>query len=606
MRIKTKFVGSAVLIILATTVLSCGRALLFIHAEKAVEDEIQVTRQVENAILGTHLALQTEVELVNQFLLTGKRMDRMLIYRSTQQEFNRNLTILETIMPVRDPLAGIRLASLRRRHQQLANLSLDIFERNSLSEMQTQQFLRTLQTYQAENNIYLAELFESVENWDHSLDQTIRQRRQRTLVLECISLGLILLLLVLQHRSLFVPMFKAIETLKWGAKQLGQGELKHRLSVVTHNHDEFTQLAYSFNTMAQQMEDSYANLEDTVARRTNALRRTNMSLEQEICDRITTEKRLIATLEQLKLTQAQLIHTEKMSSLGQLVAGIAHEINNPISFIAGNLEPALDYANSLLHLLHRYQQEHVNPSDDLAAEIADADLDFITTDYPKLITSMETGVIRITRIIESLRTFARLDEATHKLIDLHHSLDSILLLLEGKLQGPRHHIHVIKHYGKIPKIECYCSQLNQAFMNILTNAIEALNLVQISNLNPTPTVTIHTESISMATAPNLGHPSNYQSVTAHPKATSSYVLVTIADNGPGIPTEIQPRIFDPFFSRKTASMGVGLGLSTSHQIVTTLHQGHLKYRDIPTGGAAFDIYLPVNGQLKTSTSMQED
>lgn len=581
MRIKVKYISSAVPVVLGMALLSLGRTVLITHAETNVEKELQETRQIESAILETHLALRAETNLVTQFLITGKLDDLPITYGAKEQEFAYHLDILHTLMTPQDSLANIRLISLERRHQQLGRLAKNIFEQTNIGDSRMRQYLITLETYQAENDIYLSELFESSDQWHQALEQSVQQLQHKTRLLEAISLGLILLLLLWQYRWLFMPLFQAVESLEAGATSIGQGNLHHRLSVTTN--DELSHLAHTFNTMAQQLEDSYANLESTVTHRTQALKTTNQSLEQEISDRIKTETQLTATLKKLQQTQAQLIHTEKMSSLGQLVAGVAHEINNPASFIAGNLDPAEDYAHSLLQLLQRYQAECTNPSRDLQKEITAANLEFIAADYPKLLNSMRTGVNRIQRIVESLRTFSCLDSAPRKQVNLHNHLDNTLMLLEGRLQGPRLHITVLKEYGHIPLIGCYPSHLNQVFMHLLTNAIDAFTLSDHQCCNQKPTITVRTQTV---TAP-LGNPTGPAK-----NGTLPQVLITIADNGPGIPKELKSRIFDPFFSSKPVGMGTGLGLSTGHQIVTTLHGGHLECRDVPGGGAAFDIYLP--------------
>ncbi|MEM9808981.1 MAG: ATP-binding protein [Cyanobacteria bacterium P01_D01_bin.56] len=581
MRIKFKYISSAIPVVLGMVLLSLGRVALITQAENDVENETKITRQVEHAILEAHLGLQSEIASATQFLITGKLGSLEASYHRAHHNVEHGLTELENLLTPRDDLADLRLGSLRRRHAQLSSVINTIFAKKSISNSEMRQYLITLQTYQSENDVLLSELFESVDRLHLDLERSIDSLQQQTRWLEGLSLGLILLLLLWQYRWLCMPMFKALDSLRQGAVSLGQGKLSHRLSVDTQ--DELAQLAHAFNTMAQQLEDSYTNLEATVAERTKALADTNASLEQEICDRINTEEQLTATLEQLRHTQAQLIHTEKMSGLGHLVAGVAHEINNPASFIAGNLAPAKDYAHTLLQLLQRYQNEYPNPSPELAADVEAANLDFIAADYPKLLKSMGNGVARINRIVESLRTFSCLNEASHKQVNLHHHLDSTLMLLESKLQGPP--ITVVKDYGQIPLISCYPSHLNQVFMHLLVNAIEALTTMEHPLPNKLPTITIRTTMVASSNTPP--HP-------LEKIGRGSQVLVTIADNGPGIPETIKSHIFDPFFSSKPVGKGTGLGLSTGHQIITNLHKGRLEYRDVPEGGTAFDIYLPFN------------
>ncbi len=279
-------------------------------------------------------------------------------------------------------------------------------------------------------------------------------------------------------------------------------------------------------------------------------------------------------LSKLKRTQAQLIQHEKMSSLGQLVAGVAHEINNPTNFIAGNLTFAEDYLRDLLRLIHSYQTHYPNPVHAVTACIENVDLDFIVDDFPKVLRSMQTGVDRIEEIVSSLRTFSRLDEAEIKSINVHDGIESTLMLLSNRLK-PKPGclaIRVVKQYAKLPQIECYAGQLNQVFMNLLINAIDAIE--ERANQNPEewcPTITIRTE----------------MRITPEPS-----VIICIADNGTGIPGAIQPQLFDPFFTTKAIGKGTGLGLSVSYQIVVERHGGDLRYHSIVGEGTEFLIDLP--------------
>lgn len=274
-------------------------------------------------------------------------------------------------------------------------------------------------------------------------------------------------------------------------------------------------------------------------------------------------------LSQLRATQAQLIQTEKMSSLGQLVAGIAHEINNPINFIQGNLNPARRYMADLLDLLHLYQRSFPQ-TPQIQAKLETIDLEFLEADLPKLLNSISTGATRIHEIVRSLRTFSHLDEAEVKAVDIHTGIDSALLLLKSRFkQRPK--IRLIKNYGTLPMIECYAGQINQALMNILNNAIDALELAAEAAFAAAPALclTIKTEALS----PN-------------------WITISISDNGVGIPAQIQPQIFDPFFTTKPIGCGTGLGLSTSYQIITARHLGQLNFSSTPGQGSQFVIQLP--------------
>jgi len=284
-------------------------------------------------------------------------------------------------------------------------------------------------------------------------------------------------------------------------------------------------------------------------------------------------EQLEIALKELKHTQSQLIQAEKMSSLGQMVAGIAHEINNPVSFIYGNLIHATDYIQELLDLLDLYQQHYPQPVSEIQAMIEDMDLDFTIADLPNLLSSMNIGANRIRDIVKSLRNFSRLDEAQMKAVDIHEGIDNTLLILGNKLKahGARPEIRVSKEYGNLPLVECYPSQLNQVFMNILANAIDALEE------QPAPGVlTIKTEL----------QPSDEDT-------TAERVLIELADNGPGIPETVKGRLFDPFFTTKPVGKGTGLGLSISHQIVVEKHSGTIECVSHPGEGTTFIISIPL-------------
>ncbi|MEO0868330.1 MAG: HAMP domain-containing sensor histidine kinase, partial [Cyanobacteria bacterium J06642_11] len=239
-------------------------------------------------------------------------------------------------------------------------------------------------------------------------------------------------------------------------------------------------------------------------------------------------------------------------------------------------------------LLQRYQRECPDPSPELAAALAAANVDFIAVDYPKLLNSMETGITRINRIVGSLRIFSCLDEAHHKQVDLHRHLDNTLVLMDSTLNELP--ITVVKDYGQIPPISCYPSHLNQVFMHLFGNAIDAFTLAEHSPVDRQPTITIRT---------TLLETSLEERIVSENSCEMPYVLITIMDNGPGIPEKIKPYIFDPFFSSKPVGKGTGLGLSTGYEIVNTLHRGRLEYRDVVDGGAAFDIYLPCTSSTET-------
>ncbi|MBT9315713.1 ammonium transporter [Leptothoe spongobia] len=277
-----------------------------------------------------------------------------------------------------------------------------------------------------------------------------------------------------------------------------------------------------------------------------------------------TAEQLKRAMEELQRAQAQLLQSEKMAGLGQLVAGIAHEINNPVGFIYGNLEHAMQYVEDLLLVLGHYQAEAIQLSSKAQADIANADLEYVREDFPKLISSMQTGTDRIRDIVQSLRNFARYDESDFKSVDLHEGLDNTLLLLSHRLkaQAKRPAIQVKKEYGTLPKIQCYAGALNQVFFNILTNAIDILRVHSAGE------ILLKTET------------------------QTNWIVVTIADNGAGIPKALQQQIFDPFFTTKAVGKGTGMGLAISHQIVVDKHAGKLECHSVLNQGTIFKVMLP--------------
>ncbi|QLE56844.1 GAF domain-containing protein [Nostoc sp. TCL26-01] len=286
-------------------------------------------------------------------------------------------------------------------------------------------------------------------------------------------------------------------------------------------------------------------------------------------------------LHQLQETQTKLIHNEKMSSLGQLVAGVAHEINNPVNFIYGNLCHAHNYTQDILQLLALYQTYYPHPAQEISQAIAAIDLDFLVQDLPKIISSMQIGAERIRSIVLSLRNFSRLDEAENKPIDIHEGIDNTLLILQHRLKANPTFpgIEVVKDYGNIPLIECYAGQMNQVFMNVLTNAIDAL---EESLLNSQTTdenqLTISSLQIYISTRLSLDQ---------------SRLLIRIADNGLGMTAEVKKRIFDPFFTTKSVGKGTGLGLAISYQIIAEKHGGMMECISEVGKGTEFWIEIPI-------------
>jgi two-component system, NtrC family, sensor kinase len=299
---------------------------------------------------------------------------------------------------------------------------------------------------------------------------------------------------------------------------------------------------------------------------------------QQVEDRLRIQTQQVEnTLRDLQQAQAQLIHSEKMSGLGQLVAGVAHEINNPINFVSANLFHADRYTQELLALVKLYQNFYPQPATEIQNKIEAIELEFLMEDLPKLLSSMKIGTERIQKIVLSLRNFSRMDESELKRVDIHEGLESTLLILNHRLQSNLENfsIQVIKEYSQLPKIECYASELNQVFMNILVNAIDALATKRIKrDLNDRsilPYILISTKVLD-----------------------KNRVTVSIYDNGSGMNENTKNRIFDPFFTTKPVGKGTGLGLYISYQTVVQKHQGTIKCISVKNQSTEFIIELPIS------------
>lgn len=294
-------------------------------------------------------------------------------------------------------------------------------------------------------------------------------------------------------------------------------------------------------------------------------------------------RELKAAVIQLQQTQAQLVQTEKISQLGQLVAGVAHEVNNPVGFISGNLHHVQEYIDDLINLLNLYQQKFPEPGQEIEDEIESIELEYLLEDLPKTTASMKLGIDRIRDIMQSLRNYSRTDTAEKRAVDIHEGIETTLMILSHRLKAKqtRPAIKILKYYGELPKLQCYPGQMNQVFMNLIANAIDALDE---SNVGKTyAQIDKNPNKITISTS----------GVSQKPGQTMDTLVIRIADNGLGMPESVLEKLFTPFFTTKVEGEGTGLGLSICYQIVTEKHGGSLECFSSVGKGTEFVISIPM-------------
>ena len=323
----------------------------------------------------------------------------------------------------------------------------------------------------------------------------------------------------------------------------------------------------------ERAEATNLQLEATTQKKESLLRQIILELKDSQAALEAQSQELEKTCFDLRRAQVQLVQAEKMSSLGQLVAGVAHEINNPVNFIHGNIRHLKVYVQDLIRFLELYETHYPEPVLEILQAEEDLEIAFVKEDLSKMLPSMSMGTERIRDIVLSLRSFSRMDEAECKTVDVHEGIDSTLLILQHRLksQSDRPAIEIFRDFGALPRVECFAGQLNQVFMNILSNAIDALESDWKKNSTSQKKPQIILRTVAQADS----------------------IVISIADNGPGMPVAVQDRIFDPFFTTKAVGEGTGMGMAISHQLIIETHKGNIECHSEEGVGTGFVITLPV-------------
>jgi two-component system, NtrC family, sensor kinase len=401
----------------------------------------------------------------------------------------------------------------------------------------------------------------------------------------CLLIGLVIWLCKIAFGGGYFIEYILIPCLVWGVLRFGLWEASLLIVIISSSAVLGTVRGYGPFFITNNLNTSLVLLQSfiCVVVLTTLILSASISEQQAAENELRIEREELAiALQELKYAQSQLIQTEKMSSLGQLVAGLAHEINHPVKFISGNLSYAENYVDTLIELIKLYQIYYPQANFEIHDFIEDKEINFLIAEIPKVFSSMAIGAERIKHLILSLHNFAQTDQAHLQFVDIHDGIESTLMILQHRLKshGDYHQIELIKEYNDLPEIECYVCSINQVFMNILTNAIEVLEPKRIwpknsSNFEKLPRIEIMTNVYD-----------------------ENYITISILDNGRGISPDIISRIFEPFFTTKPIGKGTGLGLSISYQIVVEQHKGQLECFSVKDQGTQFMIKLPVTQKAK--------
>ncbi|MCW5313603.1 HAMP domain-containing protein [Nostoc sp. KVJ3] len=583
MKISTKFFTGSIVSVGLIVALLIGNTIAVQQIKQTIREKSNQTTETLKVSLTAENALKSEIIELKDIILLKTQDTGML---KSSKQFLDSLDKLESLMP-----DAAEISVIRRRHQFLTQLATQLTQWNSSDTYlaDSQQYFRAINSFDRDIELFLSQLIERANQQNLLVENELENLYQVQRIISFVVVQVIVILFIGKFIVIWHPIIKSIQKLQAGTAEIADGNLDYRLDIQTG--DEVEDLAKSFNYMSLKLAES----RETLMKNTE-LTQMNQRLELEISERKQAESELHKTLQELQSTQAQLIQTEKMSSLGQLVAGVAHEINNPVNFISGNIVHASEYTQQLLEIVRLYQEEFPNSGQKIQEKIEDIDLEFMLDDLPKILNSMKMGSKRIQQIVLSLRTFSHLDEADMKEVDIHEGIDSTLLILQNRLKAKPEHpkIEIIKEYGKLPLVECYAGQLNQVFMNVINNAIDALDMCngqrspQEIESNPSKII-ISTKIVS-----------------------DNRVLVRIGDNGPGMTQEVKKKLFDPFFTTKPVGQGTGLGLSISYQIIVQRHSGVLRCESEIGKGTEFWIEIPLHqvaipvasNKLKLSTDSQ--